>query len=129
MKFGANAQPFYVLLNNEGSPLEKAYVFDENPQNFVAFLEKGLKNYNWENKQTINNKIMIYLNEFDLLTHSMEEDFFFTSTTKTEHLNSNFLNELFIFMCRWDTKIDIYQSINFFYFCCKIKKIQWRKVS
>ena len=46
VKFGANAQPFYVLLNNEGSPLEKAYVFDENPQNFVAFLEKGLKNYN-----------------------------------------------------------------------------------
>lgn len=45
MKFGANAQPFYVLLNNEGNPLEKAFVFDENPQNFIHFLKEGLKNY------------------------------------------------------------------------------------
>lgn len=45
MKFGANAQPFYVLLNNEGNPLEKAFVFDENPQNFIRFLKEGLKNY------------------------------------------------------------------------------------
>lgn len=45
-KFGANAQPFYVLLNNEGKPLEKAFVFDENPQNFINFLKEGLKNYN-----------------------------------------------------------------------------------
>ncbi|MBO7316306.1 MAG: thioredoxin family protein [Paludibacteraceae bacterium] len=46
MKFGANAQPFYVLLDNEGKPLEKAFAFDENPQNFIEFLEEGLKNYN-----------------------------------------------------------------------------------
>lgn len=38
IKFGANAQPFYVLLNNEGKPLNKAYTFDEEPANFVKWL-------------------------------------------------------------------------------------------
>ena len=39
-KFGANAQPFYVMLNNEGKPLNKAYPFDENPAHFVVWLTK-----------------------------------------------------------------------------------------
>jgi len=39
-KFGANAQPFYVMLNNEGKPLNKAYPFDENPSHFVSWLKK-----------------------------------------------------------------------------------------
>ncbi len=38
-KFGANAQPFYVLLDNEGKPLNKAFAFDENPANFVKWLK------------------------------------------------------------------------------------------
>jgi len=38
-KFGANAQPFYVLLDNEGKPKNKAYAFDENPANFVKWLK------------------------------------------------------------------------------------------
>lgn len=44
-KFGANAQPFYVLLNNEGMPLNKSYSYDEDIQKYVDFLETGLKNY------------------------------------------------------------------------------------
>ncbi len=43
VKFGANAQPFYVMLDNDGKPLNKAYTFDENPQNFIEWLEKGTK--------------------------------------------------------------------------------------
>ena len=29
VKFGANAQPFYVLLDNQGKPLNKSYAYDE----------------------------------------------------------------------------------------------------
>ena len=45
VKFGANAQPFYVLIDNEGNPLNKSYSFDENVANYVDFLETGLNNY------------------------------------------------------------------------------------
>ncbi len=44
-KFGANAQPFYVLLDNEGKPLNHAYTFDESVEHFVEFLQEGLKAY------------------------------------------------------------------------------------
>jgi Thiol:disulfide interchange protein len=44
-KFGANAQPFYVLLNNEGKPLNKSYSYNENIDKYVEFLQKGLQNY------------------------------------------------------------------------------------
>ena len=44
-KFGANAQPFYVLLDNEGQPLNKSYSYDEDIQKYVDFLETGLKNH------------------------------------------------------------------------------------
>ena len=44
-KFGANAQPFYVLLDNEGKPLNKSYSFDEDVDKFVDFLKQGLANY------------------------------------------------------------------------------------
>jgi len=40
IKFGANAQPFYVMLDNAGKPLNKSYSFDENPENFVKWLMK-----------------------------------------------------------------------------------------
>lgn len=40
-KFGANAQPFYVMLDNEGKPLNASYAFDENPTHFVEWLKKG----------------------------------------------------------------------------------------
>lgn len=44
-KFGANAQPFYVLVDNEGMPLNKSYSYDEDIQLYIDFLETGLKNY------------------------------------------------------------------------------------
>ena len=40
-KFGANAQPFYVMLDNEGKPLNASYAFDENPAHFIEWLKKG----------------------------------------------------------------------------------------
>ena len=49
-KFGANAQPFYVLLNNEGMPLTKSYAFDENVDKYIKFLQTGLDNYKAERK-------------------------------------------------------------------------------
>lgn len=39
-KFGANAQPFYVMLDNNGKPLNKSYSFDEKPANFVKWLKR-----------------------------------------------------------------------------------------
>ena len=44
-KFGANAQPFYVALNNEGKPLAPAYTFDTSVDHFVKFLKGGLDKY------------------------------------------------------------------------------------
>lgn len=44
-KFGANAQPFYVLLDNEGNPLEKSYSYDDDIQKFLNWLNSGLNNY------------------------------------------------------------------------------------
>lgn len=44
-KFGANAQPFYVLLDNEGNPLEKSYSYDEDIAKYLDWLNSGLKNY------------------------------------------------------------------------------------
>lgn len=49
-KFGANAQPFYVLLDAEGNPVGPSYAFDENVDNYVNFLRDGLKNFKSENK-------------------------------------------------------------------------------
>lgn len=45
-KFGANAQPYYVILDSNGKPLNNAYTYDKNAENFKKFLEQGLKNYN-----------------------------------------------------------------------------------
>lgn len=44
-KFGANAQPFYVLVDNDGMPLNKSYSYDEDIKLYIDFLETGLKNY------------------------------------------------------------------------------------
>ena len=44
-KFGANAQPFYVILDNEGKPLAGSYSYDENIDRYLEFLNKGLGNY------------------------------------------------------------------------------------
>jgi thiol:disulfide interchange protein DsbD len=44
-KFGANAQPFYVLLDNEGKPVAPSYAYDKNVDKYVRFLKKGLEEY------------------------------------------------------------------------------------
>lgn len=48
VKFGANAQPFYVLIDNEGRPLNKSYSYDEDIPKYIEFLQTGLENYKKE---------------------------------------------------------------------------------
>ncbi|MCM1256090.1 MAG: thioredoxin family protein [Duncaniella sp.] len=44
-KFNANAQPYYVILNNSGKLLSGPFSYDENIPRFTKFLEKGIKDY------------------------------------------------------------------------------------
>jgi thiol:disulfide interchange protein DsbD len=44
-KFGANAQPFYVAVDNEGKPLTASHSYKEDVQEYIEFLDKGLENY------------------------------------------------------------------------------------
>ena len=44
-KFGANAQPFYVLLDNDGHPLSGSRAYSEDIPQFLDFLQQGLRNY------------------------------------------------------------------------------------
>ncbi|MCD8289797.1 MAG: thioredoxin family protein [Prevotella sp.] len=44
-KFGANAQPFYVALDNDGNPLSGSFVYKEDVPAFLKFLNEGLKAY------------------------------------------------------------------------------------
>ena len=48
VKFGANAQPLYVLIDNEGKPLNKSYSYDEDIPKYIEFLQTGLENYKKE---------------------------------------------------------------------------------
>jgi thiol:disulfide interchange protein DsbD len=42
-KFGANAQPFYVLVDADGQPLTGSYAYNEDVDAYVKFLQKGLE--------------------------------------------------------------------------------------
>ena len=42
-KFGANAQPFYVMLDNDGKPLAGSRAYNEDVAEYINFLKKGLK--------------------------------------------------------------------------------------
>ena len=44
-KFGATAQPFYVLLDPDGNPLEKSYSYDEDIPAFLTWLNNGLARF------------------------------------------------------------------------------------
>ena len=44
-KFGANAQPFYVLLDNNGHPLTGSYSYNEDIAAYREFLNTGLNKY------------------------------------------------------------------------------------
>ena len=45
-KFGANAQPFYVTVDNQGNPLSGSFSYKEDVPAYLDFLQKGLDNYN-----------------------------------------------------------------------------------
>ena len=44
-KFGANAQPFYVPVDNQGNPLNGSYSYKEDVGEYLDFLRGGLENY------------------------------------------------------------------------------------
>lgn len=44
-KFGANAQPFYVLLDPNGMPIGPSYSFNESVPDYIKFLTNGLKEF------------------------------------------------------------------------------------
>ncbi len=46
-KFGANAQPYYVLLDNKGHMISNPYAYNENIKAFVDYLERALDKYNY----------------------------------------------------------------------------------
>lgn len=49
-RFGATAQPYYVLLNNDGKPLAAPYTYDENVDAYIKFLRSGLEKYKKDKK-------------------------------------------------------------------------------
>lgn len=49
-KFGANAQPFYILLNDKGEPLGPSYAFNEDVSQYIQFLQNGLKVFREQQK-------------------------------------------------------------------------------
>ncbi|MBQ8657471.1 MAG: thioredoxin family protein [Prevotella sp.] len=44
-KFGANAQPFYVMLDNDGKPLAGSRAYDEDIDAYLSWLREGLSKY------------------------------------------------------------------------------------
>lgn len=49
VKFGANTQPYYIPIDNEGKPLNKSTSYDPDIDKYIEFLNLGLINY--ENRQ------------------------------------------------------------------------------
>ncbi|MDR0795716.1 MAG: thioredoxin family protein [Tannerella sp.] len=45
-KFGANAQPYYVILDHNADPLSAPYAYNEDIPRYIRFLESGLKRFN-----------------------------------------------------------------------------------
>ena len=44
-KFGANAQPYYIAIDNDGRPLNHAYGFKEDVAAYIDYLQQGLNTY------------------------------------------------------------------------------------
>jgi thiol:disulfide interchange protein DsbD len=44
-KFGANAQPYHVILDNDGHPLAPSFGYKEDVPAYLSFLNQGLNNY------------------------------------------------------------------------------------
>lgn len=45
IKFGSNAQPFYVVVNSEGDPMSGSFGYKENVEAFLRFLKNALNYY------------------------------------------------------------------------------------
>lgn len=45
VKFGANAQPFHVPVDNEGNPLNEAYSINTGADDYLNFLNKAINSY------------------------------------------------------------------------------------
>ena len=50
-KFGANAQPFYVLIDGNGIPLGPSYGFKEDVDAYINFIDSGIKVFKERNAQ------------------------------------------------------------------------------
>ena len=44
-KFGTQSQPFYVVLDHQGKPLSPSHAYDESVENYIEFLQTGLRNF------------------------------------------------------------------------------------
>ncbi|MDE6534206.1 MAG: thioredoxin family protein [Muribaculaceae bacterium] len=44
-KFGANAQPFHVIVDDNGKPLAPAFAYNEDIPAYMRFLNQGISNY------------------------------------------------------------------------------------
>ena len=49
-KFGANAQPFYVILDANGKPLSGSRAYDEDISAYIHFLKQGIRNSEFKNR-------------------------------------------------------------------------------
>ena len=45
-KFGANSQPYYIILDNKGNAISTPAYYDENLPDFINWLNTGIENYN-----------------------------------------------------------------------------------
>ena len=45
-KFGTQSQPYYVVLDHLGKPLSPSHAYDESVENYVEFLQTGIRNFN-----------------------------------------------------------------------------------
>lgn len=44
-QYGVNAQPYYILLDNEGNKLAEPHAFDSDVESFASFLKEGIEAY------------------------------------------------------------------------------------
>jgi len=49
-KFGANAQPYYVILDSDGNSLVKPHAYDLDISSYVKFLDEGVAAFNKKNE-------------------------------------------------------------------------------
>ena len=57
-KFGANAQPFYVILDADGKPLQGSRAYDEDIQGYIDFLNQGINNATYSKRQRLLTKLI-----------------------------------------------------------------------